>query len=56
MPNPDSLLLICEGILISRLEDNIEREEELYYILIDVIRSPEVIKMITESSIKKKND
>lgn len=56
MPRPDSLLLLCEGILISRLENNIEREEELYYILIDIIRSPEVIKMITDSSIKKKTD
>ena len=56
MPRPDSLLLLCEGVLISRLENNIEREEELYYILIDIIRSPEVIKMITDSSIKKKVD
>ena len=54
MPRPDSLLLICEGILISRLENNLEREEELYFILIDIMRSPEVLKMITDSSLKKK--
>lgn len=54
MPRPDSLLLICEGILISRMENNLEREEELYYILIDIMRSPEILKMISESSLKKK--
>lgn len=56
MPRPDSLLLLCEGILISRLENNLEREEELYYVLIDILRSPEILKMITDSSLKKKND
>ncbi len=56
MPKPDSLMLICEGILISRLENNLEREEQLYFILIDIMRSPEIIKMITSSSLKKKED
>ena len=54
MPRPDSLLLICEGILISRMEKNLEREEELFYVLIDVMRSPESLKMITDSSLKEK--
>jgi hypothetical protein len=56
MPRPDKLLLICEGILISRLEMNLEREEELYFVLIDIVRSPEILKMITHSSIKKKKE
>jgi hypothetical protein len=56
MPRPDSLLLICEGILISRMENNLEREEELFYVLIDIMRSPEILKMITDSSLKKKNE
>jgi hypothetical protein len=56
MPRPDSLILICEGILISRLENNLEREEQLYYVLVDIMRSPEILKMITASSLKKKND
>uniref|UniRef100_A0A7S3KJ93 Piezo non-specific cation channel cap domain-containing protein n=1 Tax=Euplotes crassus TaxID=5936 RepID=A0A7S3KJ93_EUPCR len=56
MPKPDSLMLICEGILISRLENNLEREEQLYFILIDIMRSPEIIKMITSSSLKKKEN
>ena len=56
MPKPDSLLLICEGILISRLENNLEREEQLYFVLIDIMRSPEILKMITTSSLKKKKE
>ena len=54
MPRPDSLLLICEGILISRMENNLEREEELFYVLIDIMRSPEILKRITDSSLKEK--
>lgn len=55
MPKPDKLILLCEGILISRLEENLDREEELYYVLIDIVRSPEVLKMITGSSLKPPN-
>jgi hypothetical protein len=57
MSKPDELLLLCEAIHISRLENNTKREEELYFILIDIMRSPEVLKVITGTSIKKiKND
>ena len=56
MPKPDKLLLICEGILISRLEENLDWEEELYYVLIDIVWSPEILKMITGSSLKEKAD
>jgi len=54
MPNPDDLLLLCEGILISRLERNLVREGQLYYTLIDLLRSPELLKVITGSSIRKR--
>jgi len=29
------------------------REEHLYYVLIDMIRSPEILKLITKSSIRR---
>jgi len=32
------------------------REEEMYYVLMDIMRSPEIIKQITGSSLKKKID
>lgn len=56
MPHPDMLLILCEGIIISRLERNLEREEELYFVLMDIMRSPEIIKVISKSSIKKKQE
>jgi hypothetical protein len=52
MTNPDELLLLCEAIHISRLENNIEREEYLYFIMLDILRSPEVVKIITETSVE----
>lgn len=29
------------------------REEELYYVLIEILRSPEMLKAITKSSLRK---
>ena len=55
MPYPDDLLLICNSVVSSRLENKLEREEELYYVLIDIMRSPEMIKAITKSSLRKQD-
>ena len=58
IPKPDMLLILCEGVIISRLERKLEREDELFYVLIDILRSPEILKVITHSSLslKKKTD
>mmetsp|Transcript_4982 Transcript_4982/g.3611 ORF Transcript_4982/g.3611 Transcript_4982/m.3611 type:complete len:126 (+) Transcript_4982:1832-2209(+) len=50
----DALMLLCECIYIYRMQNNLEKEEEIYYVLMDVMRSPEMIKQITGSSLKKK--
>jgi Piezo non-specific cation channel, R-Ras-binding domain len=55
MKKTKDLQTLCEGVYISRMIGNIDKEEELYYELIDILRSPEITKMITESSsIKEK--
>jgi len=57
MPETGGLLDLCEGVMMYRLDDNLKMEGELYFTLIDLFRSPEVLKIITESSlesIKKK--
>ena len=57
MPEPDGLLNLCEGVIIYRLENNLKMEAELYYTLIDIFRSPEILKIVTGgclTSIKKK--
>ena len=55
VPYPDELLTICEGVVISRMRKDILKEEELYMLLKDLIRSPEILKEITHHwlSIKK---
>jgi hypothetical protein len=52
MPEPIALINLCEGIKISRYAFEFEREEYLYYVLIDYMRSPEILKIMTKSSIK----
>ena len=64
MVNPAKLLSVCEGIKIARIKKDFLQEEKLYYLLIDLMRSPEIIKNMTQSSlifiqdnntVKKKN-
>lgn len=52
MPEPITILNLCEGIKISRYRCLFEREEHLYYVLIDLMRSPEILKIITKSSLR----
>ena len=52
MPEPMKILNLCEGIKISRYRCLFEREEHLYYVMIDLMRSPEMLKIITLSSIR----
>ena len=51
MVNPNRLLSLCEGIKISRIKNEFLEEEKLYYLLIDLMRSPEIIKNMTQSSL-----
>lgn len=46
--------MICTAIFIYRVQRKLVEEEELYFILIDIMRSPEMIKSLTGSSLKKK--
>eukprot|EP00826_Nyctotherus_ovalis_P037579 TRINITY_DN3437_c0_g1_i6.p1 TRINITY_DN3437_c0_g1~~TRINITY_DN3437_c0_g1_i6.p1 ORF type:complete len:114 (+),score=28.28 TRINITY_DN3437_c0_g1_i6:104-445(+) len=50
MPNPTPLLKLCTGVEIARHEYDLEKEGELYYELIEVLRSTELIKLITKTS------
>ncbi len=52
MPEPRKILNLCEGVKIHRYRCEFEREEHLYYVLIDLMRSPEILKIITKSSIR----
>ena len=51
MPHNEDLLKLCEGIKVSRYRSNFEEEEKLYYILIEIMRSPDYLRLMTNSSI-----
>lgn len=53
-PFTDTILKICQCIYIYRVQKNLENEEELYHILLEIMRSPETIKQMSGSSLKKK--
>jgi len=50
MPNPSPLLKLCAGVEIARHENRLVKEGELYYELIEVLRSTELLKLITKTS------
>ena len=51
MPHPESIINLCEGIKISRYSYEFKKEEYLYTILIELMRSPDYLKLLTQSSI-----
>lgn len=57
MKSSAPLITLCSGIYVSRMRGDLVREEELYYELIDILRSPELVKMMTgKLSVKHKQD
>ena len=51
LPHPEKIVDICEGIKISRYSHDFKQEEELYTILIELMRSPDYLKSLTQSSL-----
>lgn len=49
MLRPDDLLMICEAISIARTQNQLVKENLLYFELIDILRSPEIVKIMTGS-------
>jgi len=39
-PFPDDILMLCETINLYRVKGNFEKEEELYFLLVDIMRNP----------------
>jgi len=51
-PNPDDILMLCETIILYRLKEMLAEEEELFFLLVDIMRSPQVFKSICGESNK----
>jgi hypothetical protein len=54
--DPTQILLLCEIIHLYRLKQMLKQEEKLFFLLIDIMRSPHIFKEITGSSIKDDED
>jgi hypothetical protein len=50
--NTEQLLLLCETIHLYRLKQMLIEEERLFFLLIDIMRSPHIFKEITGNSIR----
>ena len=55
MPDCFDIINLCEGIKIARNSFNFEQEENLYYILMELMRSPDYLKFLTKSSVDQFN-
>jgi len=51
LPHPKRIVDLCEGIKIARYSYDFKTEEYLYTILIELLRSPDYLKIITDSSL-----
>ena len=50
--DPIDILMLCETIHLCRLKQMLKKEEELYFLLIDIMRSPVILKAICGDSMK----
>ena len=53
MPHPKRIVELCEGIKIARYSFDFRNEEYLYTVLIELMRSPDYLKMLTSSSLQQ---
>ena len=50
MPHAEEIINLCEGIRLARYMYDFEQEEKLYYVLIELMRSPDYLRTLTKSS------
>ena len=53
MPRPEKLLNLCECVKISRYSYDFRKEEYLFNILIEILRTPDFVKKLTQSTIEQ---
>ncbi len=50
--DPDKIRNLITAIFRQRLEGNLKREEELYFLLFEILRNPQLFTHLTGSSLK----
>ena len=53
MPHAQEIINLCEGVKIARCGYDFKNEEYLYTVLIELMRSPDYLKMLTSSSLQQ---
>ena len=56
MPHVEEIINLCEGIRLARYMSDFEQEEKLYYVLIELMRSPDYLRTLTKSSTEQFKD
>lgn len=49
---PDAILRLCESVHLMRHQEDLRNEEINYRILLEILRSPELLKSLTGSNLK----
>ena len=52
MPDASQIVRVCEAIMLARSDEDLEQVMMLYHKLLDLVRSPEMIRMITKEQEK----
>ena len=47
IPYADPMLVICDAVHQARIRNDLKEEEKLFWMLIDIVRSPDTIKALT---------
>lgn len=56
VPEPDKILVLIDAIEYARFEGDLVREELLFFILLDIMRNPELLREMTESIFTKREE
>lgn len=56
IPDPDRLLVILDAIEYARFERDLVKEELLFFILMDILRNPELLRSMTTSVYDKREE
>lgn len=48
IPNAIPIIKLCEAIALARAEEDLDKEVKIYYSLVDIVRSPELVKRVGE--------
>ena len=53
LSHPEEIINLCEAIKVARYRFDYVQEEKLYYYLMEIMRSPDYLRILTQSSIEQ---